>query len=425
MIVAHIGPPLARTGGPAGYLFQLRDALAGVTTPHRILLPEPAAPGGPATASRTPFARRVGRRLWRALTGAPKFYRPSEASLQRRGGELDSLLRRSLAAMSEEAEPSLTRALAERADVLFAHDVAAAAAALDRRAPGQQVWLMLHAPMPIALYLSWTWGVPEQDYRTVLSYPDVRFWTGHELGICERVDRVVLPCREAAGELARCDERFAGALARAEVLPTGAARTTAAPAAATRAALRARFRLPVDQPVGVFLGSLQPYRGFDALLAGLDRLGDPVALPGTIAVAGPDPSAVLVHDRVRALGRVDDVPALLQASDFAVNVNRFSLFDLSVIEALEAGRPVVLHDAGGHRAFTAMGAGCIRIADLAPVTVAGALERAFSMQRAELAALGGASRACYDAHLTPAAFASRHIALYDRAARERRTLVSA
>ncbi len=424
MIVAHVGPPLARTGGPPGYLLQLRDALAGVPTRHRILLPDPAAPATAPPPHRTPLIQRAGRRIWRAVTGAPKFYRPRPASLARRSGELDELIRRSLAENLLAAEPSLARGLAADAGVLFAHDLASAAAALDRRKPGQQVWLMLHSPMPVALYLAWTWGVPEQDARTVLSYPDVQFWTGYEAEICSRVDRVVLPCREAAGELVRCDERFAAPLTPAEIVMTGASRgATTAPG--SRAALRARFRLPVDQPVGVFLGSLQPYRGFDALVAGLDRLRDAVALPGMIAVAGPDASAVPVHDRLRALGRVDDVPALLQAADFVVNVNRFSLFDLSIVEALEASRPVVLHDTGGNRAFGALGAGCVRAADLDPATVAAALERVFSMTPADMAALGRRSRACYDAHLTPKKFAARHLALYDRAARETRTAMRA
>jgi len=166
-----------------------------------------------------------------------------------------------------------------------------------------------------------------------------------------------------------------------------------------------------------FLGSLQPYRGFDALVAGLDRLADATALPGTIAVAGPPPDSVPVHDRLRALGPVDDVSSLLAAVDFVVSVNRFSLFDLSLIEALEAGRMLLLHDTGGNRAFRALGAGCVSIPNLTPASVAAGLEQCFSMRQSEIDQLGRLSRACYEAHLTPAHFARHHLALYDRAAR--------
>lgn len=416
MNIAHIGPPLARTGGPAGYMFQVRDALASRPTRHVITFPDPAAtPAAAAAAGPSLFARALTRAR-RALTGAPKFYRPSPASLATRGGELDAMLRKALASIVAVAEPSLDRAIGERADVLFTHDPVVAAAAIERRTSGQAVWLMLHTPMSMALYLAWNWGVPEHDWRQVLAYPDVREWTRREVDICARVDRLILPCREAAAELERCDTGFAPLLARAELLMSGASRRTTA-SADSRNALRARWGLPIDQPVGLFLGSAQSYRGFDALVSGLSRLEDPVALPGMIAVAGPDPRSLPVHERLRPLGRVEDVSALLRAVDFVVNVNRFSLFDLSIIEALEQGRPLLMHDTGGNRTFRALGAGCVVIPDLEPPTVAAGLEQLFSLPSRELEAMGQRSRACYDANLTPAHLAARHLALYDRADR--------
>jgi len=41
MRVAHIGPPLARRGGPAGYLLQLSAAVErfGRTSPHQLTFP--------------------------------------------------------------------------------------------------------------------------------------------------------------------------------------------------------------------------------------------------------------------------------------------------------------------------------------------------------------------------------------------------
>jgi glycosyltransferase involved in cell wall biosynthesis len=413
MIVAHLGPGLARTGGPAGYLWQLRDALTGVDTPHRVLFPEGAAPA--AKAATPSVIERVRRRVIRAVTGGSRFYRPPVEDLRKRGGDIDRMIRASLADTASASAASLAAASAANADILFAHDLATASAALDRRTSGQQVWLMLHSPMSTALYLAWNWGVPEEAWRSVLEFPDVKAWTRHEVDVCERVDRIVLPCREAADDLARCDERFAAALASADIIRTGATRASAAPA--SRAQYRAKLRLPVDQPVGLFLGSLQAYRGFDTLLGGLNLLNDPVAIPGTIAVAGPDPAAVPVHERIRALGRVEDVATLLRAVDFVINLNRFSLFDLSVIEALEASRPVLLHNSGGNRSFVSLGAGCVTVADLEPKTVAAGLDRFFTMTGEELAQLGQQSRACYESHLRPGYMAARHLALYEDAAR--------
>jgi hypothetical protein len=358
---------------------------------------------------------RMRRRLVRAVTGGPRLYRPPMEELNTRGGQIDRMMRTSLADCTSAAEASLAQAMAAKADILFAHDLATASAALDRRTSRQQAWLMMHSPMSTALYLAWNWGVPEADWQTVLELPDVAAWTRHEVEVCERVDRIVLPCREAADDLARCDARFASVLASADVIRTGATRALASEG--TQSQHRAKLRLPIDQPVGLFLGSLQAYRGFDALVGGLNLLNDPIAIPGTIAVAGPEPSTVPVHERIRALGRVEDVATLLHAVDFVINVNRFSLFDLSIIEALEASRPILLHNAGGNRAFASMDAGCVTMTDLEPKTVAAGLEHCFTLSRGDLAELGRKSRASYEAHLRPAFMAARHLALYEDASR--------
>jgi glycosyltransferase involved in cell wall biosynthesis len=164
--------------------------------------------------------------------------------------------------------------------------------------------------------------------------------------------------------------------------------------------------------VGVYLGSPEPYRGFDALIAAVERLAD---TPVVIAVAGPNPARVPAHPALRALGRVEDISSLLASADFLINVNRFTLFDLSTIEAAEAGKPLLLHAAGGNRAFERLGAGCVMLPDLQPATIADGLARMASADAATLAELGRKSRACWEQHLTPHAMWQRHLALYDRA----------
>src|SRR5260370_3439269 len=55
----------------------------------------------------------------------------------------------------------------------------------------------------------------------------------------------------------------------------------------------------------------------------------------------------------------------LASVDFLINVNRFTLFDLSTIEAAQAARPLLLHAVGGNRTFERLGAGCIMLDDRA------------------------------------------------------------
>lgn len=116
---------------------------------------------------------------------------------------------------------------------------------------------------------------------------------------------------------------------------------------------------------------------------------------------------------MRRLGRVDDVAGLLKAVDFIINVNRFCLLDLSTIEAAQAGKALLLHSVGGNKTLQDLGAGCVMLADLEPMTVLAGLQEMFSMPLERLTDLGLASRNCYERHLTPAHLWTRHVQLYD------------
>jgi glycosyltransferase involved in cell wall biosynthesis len=409
-VVAHIGPPLRTGGGPAGYLRQLAAAFEGRGAGTSVLFPAPAAaaPIG-AQASPSPL-RLMAHRVRLALLGKPRYYRPHPEAIRREGGALAAMCASSLGRMRDENQASLSQARARGADVLFAHDLAGAEAALATRS-GENVWLMLHAPMPFGLYVAWSWGIPELDWREILALPDVRALVNREIDACQRVDRLILPCPEAFDELVRCDARFESLRSRVSYVITGARRGGGGPVV-TQGEARARFGLPLDQPIGLFLGNSEPYRGLDRLLEGLDAVGDPRVVPGCVAIAGPDRRSLPASRRIRALGRVSDVSTLLTAVDFVVNVNRFSLFDLSLIEALEAGRPLLMHATGGNRAFQRLGAGCDMLPDLETQSIADGLERMFSLPAAARNALVARSRACYDAHLTLDAFRLAHERVY-------------
>jgi glycosyltransferase involved in cell wall biosynthesis len=265
--------------------------------------------------------------------------------------------------------------------------------------------------MPTGLDLAWSWGVPEWDWKDLAALPDTNRWMRWELGVYSAVDRVITACPEAAAEIARADPRFA-ALSFDYVL-TGAAGPARSFAHETKAQLRRHFHLPAGAPVGLFIGAPLPYRGLDLLLDAVTAL--PASVPGLLAVAGPPRDRVRAHARVRALGPVRDVADLLHAVDFVVNVNRFNLFDLSTIEAAEAGRPMLLHATGGNLRFQQLGLGCVMLPNLEPATLASGLHDLFTMTETRRAELGEASRRCYDQHLTREHLWRGHAALYDRA----------
>jgi glycosyltransferase involved in cell wall biosynthesis len=320
--------------------------------------------------------------------------------MRQRNGVLADLIARS----AEQSIAACRPTLEGSADVLFVHDVFAVDVTAENGG-AEELWLMVHSPMPMGLYLAWNWGHPEMPWQEMAAFPDVKQSLEVELEKWNNVDRVVLPCPEALEELARVDSRFARTGAAIEYILTGSSVADAA----------GRVERLESGPVGLFLGSQQAYRGLDVLLEAVKLLPPSSELPGVVVLAGPDPHAVPAHPRIRALGRVEDVPALLAAVDFLVNTNRFSLFDLSNIEAAAAAKPLLLHAVGGNKALARLGAGVRLFEALSPEALAVALAQMFDTSRETLSALGRASRDCYLRNLTAEAMWQRHLELYDRA----------
>ena len=420
MIVAHVGPPPRRIGGPAGYLHQLQSGASTDPQPRHVVRFPPSSTTVAKRSAPPPLSLLT--RLRRKVIG-PKFYRPSVEELAAPSGLVDRMLRDIATDTCAESQGSL--ASASGADAIFTHDPFSAEAAVRQRASGQQVWMMCHGVTPIVLYAVWSWGLPEANWRSFLEYPDVRRWIDWELDVWSRVDRLVFPCPEATDSFRIIDSRFDAVADRALFVLSGAAASPpgGAPRASSGADLsgppsegrRADLTGPRSQGkrVGLYLGSAEPYRGFDALLAAAEMLPSSVNL--AIAVAGPPASKVPERSLMHALGRVEDVAALFASVDFLINVNRFNLFDLSTIEATEAAKPLLLHAVGGNRAFERLGAGCMMIRDLEPPTIAAGLTHMASLEEGKFIALGHQSRECWERQLTPRHMWERHLALYDAA----------
>lgn len=143
------------------------------------------------------------------------------------------------------------------------------------------------------------------------------------------------------------------------VIPNGVdlGRFAAAPDARTaaRATLRDALGLPHDTTVCLTVGRLSHQKGHDVLVPAIPHIL--ARHPGTHFVwAGEGPQeaelrAMLetygVAQNVSLLGRRDDMPQLLHASDLMVHPARFEGQPFSVLEAMAAGLPVVSADASG------------------------------------------------------------------------------
>jgi glycosyltransferase involved in cell wall biosynthesis len=126
---------------------------------------------------------------------------------------------------------------------------------------------------------------------------------------------------------------------RVHYLPNFVAVEKAAPVS------RESLQTPADAPLALALGRLHPNKGFDILIAAMEKLprfhlwlagegGERAELEAQAKRQG-------VSERVHFLGWRQDVPALLAAADMFVCSSRHEPLGNVVIEAWAAGKPVV------------------------------------------------------------------------------------
>lgn len=205
-----------------------------------------------------------------------------------------------------------------------------------------------------------------------------------------RARRVIAVSHYTRDDLVR---RFAFDPRRVTVVPHGVPLETSGPVdEGAIAALRARWDLG-DAPLVACVGTIQPRKGVDAVVAGFELAG--LAAAGwRLVVVGrtrpgyaprwleAPPAGVVVTGPIES----PEIAALNRASAIAVSASSFEGFGFTVLEAMAAGCAVVAIDATSIPEVVG-GAGLL-LPEASPERIAGALRRlaADEGERARLAA---------------------------------------
>ncbi len=114
------------------------------------------------------------------------------------------------------------------------------------------------------------------------------------------------------------------------------------------AASRAAFGVPMDKPIGLFVGSTQPVKGFPMVQALIERLPE---VHWMLALRGNLPGNDAATPNTTILRNVphDQIPRLYSAADFSVCPSLYESFGYVVAEALACGTPVIASPGGASR----------------------------------------------------------------------------
>jgi glycosyltransferase involved in cell wall biosynthesis len=331
--VRHVHYRLEPGGGPHGYLFNLRTALADAPAEalsiEVVALPAAArAAALPGAGLRTFLETTPGvRRLRHALRG--------EFALRFERAEADWRL--NYAGLSaRDAEALLA------CDLLFAHEtlLAERLVALAPAAARERLVLMTHAP---GFYAHQIAGdlCPDEPQEAWRDANVVRRLRERELETMAAVRGVVWPCPGAADGYAEWRRRSTPS---EPFVPTGVPR----PEPRTpREAMRSRWGVAQDQKVVLFLGRPHPQKGFDRFVdwadaARSDRRWVFVQAGGAPRHSKRDLSAI------RQVGYESDNGGAYLAADLVLFPNREAYLDIGLLECLSLGVPVAASRVGGH-----------------------------------------------------------------------------
>ncbi len=187
---------------------------------------------------------------------------------------------------------------------------------------------------------------------------------------------------------------------------------------------RAELGLPGQGFLLLAVGSLSRQKAYADLLLALSLLKEKEIDDWQLVVAGRGPlkkellakSAELgLAQRVSFLGRRDDVPELMAASDALILSSRWEGLPGVVLEAMASELPVVATNAGGTPELVVEGKTGFLVPAAAPRELAGALEKLFSLPAADLRRLGRAGRRRVEDRFTVARMASAYQGLYRKA----------
>jgi glycosyltransferase involved in cell wall biosynthesis len=135
---------------------------------------------------------------------------------------------------------------------------------------------------------------------------------------------------------------------RIHYLPTGVKKQVAA---RSKNDLRKEFNMPADAFVYCFTGRKSAVKGYDLFVNAAKTLLQKHRNIYFLVVGKKEPIPAMIHSNWIETGWTDDVQSCIAASDIMIVPNRYTYFDLSVLETLSLGKPVLLSNTGGNKYF--------------------------------------------------------------------------
>jgi glycosyltransferase involved in cell wall biosynthesis len=230
-------------------------------------------------------------------------------------------------------------------DLLFVHNVFAAGKLVElcEEVAREKVVLMTHGPKYFAHEAACT-VYPDTDEDTLYAAPYIRRLVDYELAVMKAVRMVVWPCIEAQEGYEEWYRQYQSGEVQSAFAETG---VPTPDHTVNPAELRRRWEIDRSQRVALFMGRAHKHKGFERFLDLADMFKKTGRKSWIFVFAGHKPETKRDLSSIRTVGFQPSDAYL--AADLVLIPNRYSYFDIGILEAMSLGANVVVSASGGHK----------------------------------------------------------------------------
>jgi glycosyltransferase involved in cell wall biosynthesis len=271
-----------------------------------------------------------------------------------------------------------------------------------------KIFLTSHTPKPYHLeLLEDVWKLSANNFSKDI----VNRITMIDRFAFERTDEIVSACKEATESYSLLWPEFVNIIRHKKFhfIPTGIKKQIAAMPASV---IRKQFNIPATAFVFCFTGRKSDVKGFDLLIAASKKILDKNKDVYFFVVGVKEPLPAIDNPRWIETGWTGGPESFMAASDIIVAPNRHTWFDLSVLESLSLGKPLLLSDTGGNKHFKQFNAPGIIYHQPNTDSLLSEMTNCLN-QKEKLAVYGLQNEAIYENNFRCEKFAGEMIKLYD------------
>jgi glycosyltransferase involved in cell wall biosynthesis len=387
--VVHVFYAIRPGGGPSGYLYNLRSGVGADHPLVRVVCPTESEDRYFDGSRATGLKVKIGQLMPRTVA--------ARLFLQRQIWDWNQPL---------DFEAAVLDAITSARVVVFHNPVLARRYLVNGgRRSGQKVYVMPHGPTDFAA---------ETVQSRIFQYGETAFWQQArirlaklELETYQLADGILAPCRQALDGYFDFDPQMQAVLRQVSVyeLPSGVA---AMQAKRSRSEVLNALGISPDKQIVGYFGRYHPHKGFDyfcEVVKEAARRGDERFMFISAGAGAILPPTDLPN--YKDLGwQKEGLPDLIAAANLVLSPNRYTYFDLMILEAMSLGRPILTSANGGNLYLQEHCVGVTCFTDPSPSAL---YESLVALSPATLQEMSRASQSVFDRSYNLQAFCERHI----------------